>query len=158
MEKDAFMRSKRNCTSVRWQAALLVLVGGFALISVFRVSSAARAGTNPAAPQSTIQLESRINQLEQRLYGIEVSLRNLEQQSRVSGVSSRNVSPEDVALLRSELQMLERRLAEDECGLARLDERTLNREVRDARRKSSAARSDPCRLRVDEPLSLPERE
>jgi hypothetical protein len=91
------------------------------------------------------------------LYSIETSLRTLEQQSRLGSVSSQNVTQQDVALLSSTIQALQLRLAEDECALAKLDERTLSPAMRAARQKSSGARTDPCRLNADTPLRLPER-
>jgi chromosome segregation ATPase len=104
--------------------------------------------------QEVIRLESRMNQLEQRLYTIESSIRNLEQQSRL-GASTRGLSPEDLTLLRSQMQALQLRLEDHECALARLDERTLSAAMRDARRKSGAG-NDPCRLNADMPLRLPD--
>lgn len=109
-----------------------------------------------APPQDAVRLETRINQLEQRLYTIETNVRSLEQQSRVGMVTSRNVTPEDVAALRAELQQLELRLADEECAIAKLDERTLSPAARTARVKSGA-RTEPCRLNADTPVRLPER-
>lgn len=119
---------------------LLVCVLGLALLTISATS-----------PQDPIRLENRINQLETRLYSIESSIRTLEQQSRLAGVSQRGLSQEDVARLRAEVQALQLRLAEDECALARLDERTLS----PARRKPG--RTDPCRANPDAPLQLPDR-
>src|SRR4051794_6933528 len=96
-----------------------------------------------APPQDAIRLEQRINQLEQRLYTMETSLRTLEQQSRVGMVSSRNVTPEEFAAMRVELQTLGLRLADDECAIAKLDERTLTPAARSARIRSGA-RTEPC--------------
>jgi hypothetical protein len=59
-------------------------------------------------------------------------------------------------LLRSQIQALQVRLAEDECALAKLDERTLSAAMRNSRRPGGV-RSDPCRMNVDAPLRLPER-
>ncbi|HVF21618.1 MAG TPA: hypothetical protein VM941_01025 [Pyrinomonadaceae bacterium] len=155
------MQDRSRGVDLRWQVLVLVCVMGFGLVIVFR-SSAAATATN-AAPRSAaepqqevLRLETRINQLEQRLYGIETSMRTLEQQSRL-GATSRGgaVSAQDVALLQSQIQALQLRLAEDECGLARLDERTLSPAMRNARRQS-AGRTDPCRTNVESPLRLPE--
>jgi hypothetical protein len=44
---------------------------------------------------------------------------------------------------------------EDECGIAKLDERTLTPAARDARRK--AVGNDPCRLNFELPLRPPSR-
>lgn len=143
-----------NNRRLHWRALLVTGVVGLALVALFRI---ALAGVNnaPAPPQDPIRLETRINQLEQRLYQIDTSLRNLEQQSRLGG-ASRGVSAQDVELLRSQIQALQIRLTEDECALARLDERTLSATMRNSRRQSSG-RSDPCRANADAPLRLPER-
>jgi cell division protein FtsB len=109
-----------------------------------------------APPQDAIRLESRINQLEQRLYTIETSIRMLEQQSRIGSVTSRTVTPEQVAALQAELQSLVLRLSDEECAIAKLDERTLTPAARTARIRSGA-RTEPCRLNADTPVRLPER-
>ena len=149
------MQDRNRGMDLRWQILVLVCVMGLGLVMVFRSSAAAPASA--AEPQQeVIRLETRINQVEQRLYGIETSIRTLEQQSRL-GATSRGggVSAQDVALLQSQIQALQLRLAEDECGLARLDERTLSPAMRNARRQS-AGRPDPCRTNVESPLRLPE--
>jgi hypothetical protein len=109
-----------------------------------------------APPQDAIRLETRINQLEQRLYTIETSIRTLEQQSRIGSVTSRTVTPEEVAALRAEVQSLGLRLSDEECAIAKLDERTLTPAARAARIRSGA-RTEPCRLNADTPVRLPER-
>lgn len=140
---------------VSWRAFLAAGVASLALVAVFKIALAAGANNAPAPQQDVIRLETRINQLEQRLYQFDTSIRNLEQQSRLGG-ASRGVSAQDVELLRSQIQALQFRLAEDECALAKLDERTLSAAMRNSRRQSSG-RSDPCRVNVDSPLRLPER-
>ena len=120
---------------------LLVCVLGLALLTI------------SATPQDAIRLEQRMNQLEQRFYSIESSLRNLEQQSRLAGSTQRGLSVEDVTRLRAEVQTLQLRLQEDECALARLDERTLSL----AMRLRPGGRTDPCRTNTDAPLQLPDR-
>jgi hypothetical protein len=138
---------------LRWQVLVLVWVVGLAVLMVFRNSAAAPA-VEPQ--QEVIRLETRLNQLEQRLYGIETSIRTLEQQSRLAPASrGGGVSVQDLALLQSQIQTLQVRLVDDECGLARLDERTLSPAMRNARRQS-AGRTDPCRTNVESPLRLPE--
>jgi hypothetical protein len=130
---------------------LLVSVLAFGLVL------AARTEAGPAPQQDVIRLDSRVSQLEQRLYTIESSLRNLEQQSRIAGMIGRGaaVTPDDIALLRNEIQNLQVRVMEDECGLAKLDERTLTPAAREARRK--AAGNDPCRMNFELPLRPPSR-
>ena len=129
---------------------LLISIWVFGLIIV------ARTEAGPTPQQDVIRLDSRISQLEQRFYTIENSLRTLEQQSRMSGMTGRGgVTPDDIAALRAELQTLQVRVMEDECGLAKIDERTLTAAAREARRK--AAGNDPCRLNFDLPLRPPSR-
>jgi predicted RNase H-like nuclease (RuvC/YqgF family) len=121
---------------------LLLCVLGLALLTI-----------SATPPQDAIRLETRINQLETRLYSMETSIRTLEQQSRLASSSQRSLSAEDVARLRAEVQTLQLRLQEDECALARLDERTLS----PAMRRRPGGRTDPCRTNPDAPLQLPDR-
>src|SRR5215217_1793009 len=93
----------------RWRTVLLVFVAVLGMVTVFRISSATANGPTPQ--QDIIRIENRITQLEQRLFSIETGLRTLEQQSRITGASSRGVSQDDLALLRSEIQVLQQRLA-----------------------------------------------
>src|SRR5262245_56629627 len=134
-----------------WGSASVVLLS---LVVVSRISSAGR--TAPAPEQDVIRLESRLNQLEQRLYSMETNLRTLEQQSRLAGATSRGVRPDDITLLRAQIAALQIRLTDDECGLAKLDERTLSAAMREARRKAGIGNSDPCRQNADTPLRLPD--
>ena len=126
-------------------------------VLVFGLVLVARTEAGPTPQQDVIRLDSRVSQLEQRFYTIENSLRTLEQQSRMSGMTGRGaaVTPEEIAALHSEIQTLQVRLMEDECALAKLDERTLTAAAREARHK--AVGSDPCRLNFDLPLRPPSR-
>ena len=135
-----------------WRTALLVGVVALGFLTVFRITSAARTDAVAAPQQDVIRLEQRMNQLEQRLFSIENNLRNVEQQSRISGSSIRGVNLEDVARLRLEVQALTNRLAEHECAIQKLDERTLSAAMRTARRKSAA--NDQCRQNADAPVQL----
>jgi len=128
---------------------LLVCIVGLGFLTV---SSAARTEFGPAPQQDVIRLETRINQLEQRLFSMDSNLRNLEQQIRLVGSAGRGAGSEDVARLRLEVNALQQRLADHECALAKLDERTLTPAMRAARRKSGV--NDSCRQNVDTPLQL----
>lgn len=139
---------------LRSRIVLLVFVVGLGLIAVFRITSAARTYVDPAPQQDIIRLEQRINQLEQRLFSIENNLRSVEQQSRMGSATLRTVNAEDFARMRLELNALQQRLAEHECALAKLDERTLSAAIRTARRKSGAGANDPCRQNFDSPVQL----
>ena len=131
-----------------WLLGLITLV----TITLFKITSAA--GTySTLSQQDVIRLENRVTQLEQRLYSIETTVRTLDQQSRLSNMPSRTVTPEEIAIMHTEIQTLQRRLVEDECGLAKLDERTLTPE----RRRRAGVASDPCRLNFEAPLRLPDR-
>lgn len=136
---------------LRWRTVLLVCIVGLGLLTV---SSAARTNDGPTSQQDVIRLETRVNQMEQRLYSIESSLRNLEQQSRLAVTSGRGVNAEDVARLRLDIQALQQRLAQHECALAKLDERTLSAAMRAERRRSGPGANDPCRLNFETPLRL----
>jgi len=138
------------------RAMLLAGVAALSLVVIFNISFAARNGVESLPQQDVIRLETRVNQLEQRLYSIDSSLRRLEQQSRAGSATSGGVSQQELELLRSQIQTLQLRIVEHECALAKLDERTLSPTMRDARRKSGV-RTDPCRANTDVPLRLPDR-
>jgi len=148
------MQYKSGRASRQWRAVVLVFVLGLGAAAVFRITFAARDGDAPISQQDVIRLESRFSQLETRLNFIDNRLRGIEQQSRIS--DSRGVSQTDWALLRSEFQALQQRMAEHECALAKLDERTLASNARATRRRSTAD-TDPCRANSDAPIRLPER-
>jgi hypothetical protein len=136
----------------------LVLVSALAAAAAYAGEPLSRTGEASAPAQDVTRIESRLGQLEQRFFSIEASIRALEQQSRLSGVTSgRAARDPEVGLLRVEVETLRRRLAEVECGLARVDERTLSAAVREARRKAEAGTGDPCRLNAGAPLRLPAR-
>jgi hypothetical protein len=146
-----------NNRGLHWRALMLIGVAGLALTALFKIAFAGGANAAPAPQQDVLRLETRINQLEQRLYTLDTSIRNLEQQSRLSGTTSRGgVTAQELELLRSHIQALQVRLAENECALAKLDERTLSPAMRNSRRQSGV-RSDPCRVNADTPLRLPDR-
>jgi hypothetical protein len=145
----------RRVVFARWTTALVLL----AMVIVYTGKSAVR--TNEAAtilPQDVTHIESRLSQLEQRFYSMETSIRGLEQQQRLSGITSgRTVRDPEISLLRGEVEALRQRLAEVECGLVRVDERTLSEVAKQGLRKSAVRTSDPCRLNADTPLRLASR-
>lgn len=113
--------------------------------------------TEAVATQDVVGLDRRINMLEQRFYRLETSISRLEQiaTSQRSTGSSSNQRDREVDQLREELQRLHLRLNEVECGLLRLDERTV---TTGGNRRSGEARSaDPCRQNPGTPLRLPTR-
>lgn len=60
----------------------------------------------------------------------------------------------EIRFLRFEVKTLRFRLSEAECGLSRLDERTLTGAARQVRRRSSADEIDRCRLNSGVPIQL----
>jgi hypothetical protein len=145
----------RRTASWWWTAALMLL----AALAAYAGKPAVRTGeAAPAPAQDVIRIESRLSGLEQRLYTIETSIRGLEQQVRLSSATSgRAARDPEIGLLRAEVETLGRRLAEIECGLAKVDERTLSAAAKESRRKSAGGVGDPCRLNSDAPVRLPAR-
>jgi chromosome segregation ATPase len=135
-----------------------LLVGALATIALsvsLRTTATTGASIELDQQQDVMRLETRITQLEQRLFSLENTLRSLEQQSRLSATSPRNVSQDELSRLHSDLEALQRRTTENECGLAKLDERTLTPQKRVERKRSGTADTNPCRLNADTPLRLP---
>ncbi len=145
----------RNRYKCRRSTIAIIAVVGLAGICMFRISSAARVDYSASSQQDVLRLESRVNQMEMRLYAIETSLRNLEQRSLRPTVNPPAANREDWAGLRLEIQALQHRLGTDECALAKLDERTLPADTRAARKKSGVV-NNPCRMNFDTPLRLPD--
>jgi hypothetical protein len=139
---------------LQWFAALALVTAAVAY--GWRAEGSSASAAAPPA-QDVSRLESRFSQLEQRFRSIEMSISRLEQQqqSRLS-VATPGAPPrgEDAGLLRAEIEALRRRLAEAECGLIRIDERTLTPAARDERRKAGLGGTDPCRLNTSAPLNL----
>lgn len=148
-------------TAPSWRLAILLLVS--VLVAAVTADTGKLAVINgeaaPAAPpQDITRIESRLSQIEQRFYSIETSIRGLEQQSRLSGSTTMRAERDpEVSLLRAEVESLRHRLAEIECGLVKVDERTLTPAAKELRRNSAGGASDPCRLNVSAPLRLPTR-
>ncbi len=101
--------------------------------------------------QSDIFLSRRIDQVEQRFYQIESRLNRIEMESRTAVSSPRlpDTRDNEIALLRSQVDSLRTRIGEAECGLLKLDERTLP-----AAQRRGAAGSDPCRQNWGAPVRL----
>ena len=105
-----------------------------------------------AAMQDPTSLDRRISMLEQRFYTLESSINRLQQfvsSQRSTGSTSSDGNDRELTLLSQELQRLQLRLVEVECGLAKLDERTTT-----ARRSGEPKSTDPCRANPGTPLRL----
>ena len=134
----------------KFQFVVIAIFAAVAVISLGR-------GVSGAETQDLNSLDRRISMLEQRFYTLETSMNRLQQvlASQRSTGSSSGVSDRDVDQLQAEVQRLQLRLNEVECGLAKLDERTT---TASGNRRSGEARSaDPCRQNPGTPLRLPTR-
>lgn len=107
-------------------------------------------GKSSAETQDPSSLDRRISLLEQRFYQVESSINRLQTYiaSQRSQPSQPSTSDRDVILIRDEVQRLSLRLAEVECGLLKLDERTA------IQRPNTQKSNDPCRTNVEAPLRL----
>jgi hypothetical protein len=105
-----------------------------------------------SATQDPGSLDRRLSLLEQRFYSIESSISRLQQYvaTQRPPISQPSTSDRDLIVMREEVQRLELRMAEIECGLIKLDERTTPATRRNAATKSN----DPCRLTPDTPVRL----
>ncbi|HSE19488.1 MAG TPA: hypothetical protein VLB46_20665 [Pyrinomonadaceae bacterium] len=129
------------------QSNLVLIIVLCAVIAVMANSSR---GSSATAVQDPSSLDRRISLLEQRFYSIESSISRLQQYvaAQRPAVSQPGTSDRDVIMLRDEIQRLSVRVAEIECGLAKLDERTTTR------RSTTGKSNDPCRLNADTPVRL----
>ncbi len=111
------------------------------------------AGNEATATQDPAGLDRRISLLEQRFYSLESSINRLQQvvASQRSAGSTPDTNDREITLLSQELQRLQLRLTEIECGLVRLDERTV---PASARRPGEPKSTDPCRSSPNTPLRL----
>ena len=109
-----------------------------------------------AGSQDVGSLDRRISSLEQRLYSIETSINRLEQSaiSQRTPVLQPSARDQEINLLRGEIQTLQLRVNEIECGLVKLDERTTPSAARETRRSDGPRTGDPCRLNPTTPLRL----
>ena len=125
---------------------LCAVIGVMASISWGRSSAAAETTQDPGS------LDRRLSLLEQRFYSVESSVSRLQQYvaTQRPSLPQPGTSDRDLILMREELQRLTLRMAEIDCGLIKLDERTTPA----ARRNPTAKSNDPCRLNPDQSLRL----
>ena len=120
------------------------------LCGVIGVMASISRGNN--ATQDPASLDRRLSMLEQRFYSMESSISRLQTYvaTQRPQVSQPSTSDRELSLMREELQRLTLRMAEIDCGLIKLDERTTPA----ARRNPTAKSNDPCRLNPDTPVRL----
>jgi hypothetical protein len=123
----------------------------------------ARRGESPTkaeamAAQDAMGLDRRISSLEQRLYSIESNINQLQQRiiSSQRSTSTPYTRDPEVDRLRLELETLQQRIREVECGVVKLDERTLPANARESRRPATKS-VDPCRQQPETPVQLTSR-
>lgn len=111
------------------------------------------AGNEATATQDPAGLDRRISLLEQRFYTLESSMSRLQQvvASQRSTGSTPDTNDREITLLSQEIQRLQLRMTELECGLVKLDERTL---PASARRPGDQRSTDPCRATPNTQLRL----
>ena len=119
----------------------------FAMVGIF--------GERTVSAQSDILLSRRIDQVEQRFYTLESRMSRIEQEARRPAVTSPTIidnSAVEIQYLRTQIESLRARLGEVECGLLKIDERTLTAAARAARTRSGDP--EPCRRDPNTPVQL----
>lgn len=122
------------------------------LCAVIGVMASSSRGSSASNTQDVSSLDRRISLLEQRFYSVESSISRLQQYvaAQRPPVSQPSTSDRELILIREEIQRLTLRMAELECGLIKLDERTTPA----ARRNQTSRANDPCRLTPETPVRL----
>ena len=133
-------------------------LGILAIVSVIGGIIWMTSGTNSTVSAQTDPfLSQRISQIEQRFNQIESRLNRLEIESRLPTVTVPRTTENnetEIRFLRTQIELLQLRLTELECGVVKLDERTLSNAARQARKKSAGNESERCRLNPNEPLQF----
>jgi len=134
---------------------LNLVLGVLLCLAIGVVANVSRGKSSANETQDPASLDRRISMLEQRFYSIESSISRLQQSmaSQRPPVTQPNTNDRDIIMLREEVQRLSLRLAEVECGLLKLDERT----TPPSRRSSAPKSTDLCRQNPDTPLRLASR-
>jgi peptidoglycan hydrolase CwlO-like protein len=105
------------------------------------------------AVQDVSSLDRRISMLEQRFYSLDSSMNRLQQlvASQRSPAPAPDSRDREINQITEEIQRLQLRLVELQCGLVKLDERTATR------RSGEPKSTDPCRANPDAPLRFSSR-
>ena len=109
--------------------------------------------TSSEPGQDIMSVDRRVTTLEQHMYTLDSNLNQIQQQiMMLNRISSQPTgSSAEVQQLRIELDLLRSKVAEVECALAKLDERTLTT----GKPKVRAGVKDPCRLDPQTPIEIP---
>jgi hypothetical protein len=138
------------------RSRVLFVVWTFAGIAIFAYGGLALF-ERAASAQSDRYLESRINQIEQRFYQIESRINRVEQDSitrrSVTSPQLPDVRSQEISSIQNEIIGLRGRVGELECGVLKLDERTLSASRRLSTRAAQSG-SDRCRQDWASPVYL----
>jgi len=134
------------------RAFCFAVVGFIALALAMAHTDKAISAATAIPAQDVMSLDRRLSAFEQRLYVMESHINQLQQQMQYAQRQPATSSGRDpeVDRLRLELNLLQSRLAEVECALLKLDERTLPAAARAAQSKTT----EPCRLQPNTPVQL----
>jgi len=144
----------------------IIRIGVWVLVFCAVVATGVEAyrGKNSSEPaavgaQDVMSLDRRISSLEQRLYSIESNISRLQQEAigTRSSIQSQPGRDPELDRLRSEVELLNARVRELECGVVHLDERTLSATAKEARGRAGAQSKDPCRLNPETQVRLSSR-
>ena len=138
-------KSERVKTVLAFAGAAVVVY--FGLVGIFGERTALAQQTDPFLSRRIDQLESRFYQLDSKIDRVEQSTRRTPITPSITGGNDT-----EIRLLRSELDSMRLRLGEAECGLLRVDERTLAAAAR--AKKATLGGTENCRLELDMPIQL----
>lgn len=142
--------------AIRAASARALVVG----IAVFCVVVAVALIADRLIPETAAQtdriLESRLNVMEQRFYGLESRLNRIEQASIRPSVTVPAAQDQtaEIQFLRSQVDSLRTRVGELECAVLKLDERTLTAAARARRQGHAVGAPDRCRMDNSTPVQL----
>ena len=162
MDVKAVMKNHRRVIKLSAFALLLVVLSlaGWRWSAVFNNDL-----TTTVYAQQDAMLDRRISQIEQRFYYLETRINRLESDTRYSGVSPASSAASQLQIsqmrteldaLRNDVDSLRSRVGDVECGLLKIDERTLSAAARQ-RRRSAQGPNEPCRAEPESPVRLASR-
>src|SRR6478735_7235662 len=133
MDVKAFMKNNGRVLKLSAFAMLLVMLS----LAGWRWSQVSDNDltTTVHAQQQDAMLDRRISQIEQRFYYLETRINRLESDTRFSSGSPASSAASQMQIsqmqteletMRTEIESLRSRVGDVECGLLRIDERTLS--------------------------------
>ena len=152
------MKARISRAETRILRAVMILV---ICLLAGAVASSDKRGTaaEPSGPtaQDVTYLSQRLSALEQRFFNLELTINQLLSQVSIAQAPSPApagppVSREEVGLMRTEIQLLQRQMAEVQCGLLKLDQRTLPPDSR--AQLTPAETAEPCRRLANSPVRI----